>query len=196
MRLEFDDYYIFNLTVYQSLIQKIDGIYRKANWIISVTLAIIIGLIVCHKNLPNQERGNFYLLFVFFFSLIFSFDCLYCFFYFLYKIFRILLKLFFKTIIKITYNKKIIPDYLLNISESDIEYDNLSINIRIKWDKILKIIENENALYVYFNKKVAFIFIKRYFENIEEYRKIKNFIENNTKIASVFIVTEKIKKNG
>lgn len=196
MRLELSDYYIFNLTVYQSLIKKIDGIYRKANWIISVTLAIIIGLIVCHKNLPNQERGNFYLLFVFFFSLIFSFVCLYCFFYFLYKIFRILLKLFFKTIIKITYNKKIIPDYLLNISESDIEYDNLSINIRIKWDKILKIIENENALYVYFNKKVAFIFIKRYFENIEEYRKIKNFIENNTKIASVFIVTEKIKKNG
>ena len=196
MRLELSDYYIFNLTVYQSLIKKIDGIYRKANWIISVTLAIIIGLIVCHKNLPNQERGNFYLLFVFFFSLIFSFVCLYCFFYYLYKIFRILLKLFFKTIIKITYNKKIIPDYLLNISESDIEYDNLSINIRIKWDKILKIIENENALYVYFNKKVAFIFIKRYFENIEEYRKIKNFIENNTKIASVFIVTEKIKKNG
>ena len=196
MRLELSDYYIFNLTVYQSLIKKIDGIYRKANWIISVTLAIIIGLIVCHKNLPNQERGNFYLLFVFFFSLIFSFVCLYCFFYFLYKIFRILLKFFFKTIIKITYNKKIIPDYLLNISESDIEYDNLSINIRIKWDKILKIIENENALYVYFNKKVAFIFIKRYFENIEEYRKIKNFIENNTKIASVFIVTEKIKKNG
>ena len=196
MRLELSDYYIFNLTVYQSLIKKIDGIYRKANWIISVTLAIIIGLIVCHKNLPNQERGNFYLLFVFFFSLIFSFVCLYCFFYFLYKIFRILLKLFFKTINKITYNKKIIPDYLLNISESDIEYDNLSINIRIKWDKILKIIENENALYVYFNKKVAFIFIKRYFENIEEYRKIKNFIENNTKIASVFIVTEKIKKNG
>ena len=63
MRLELSDYYIFNLTVYQSLIKKIDGIYRKANWIISVTLAIIIGLIVCHKNLPNQERGNFYLLF-------------------------------------------------------------------------------------------------------------------------------------
>ena len=72
-----------------------------------------------------------------------------------------------------------IPYGKQTISESDIEYDNLSINIRIKWDKILKIIENENALYVYFNKKVAFIFIKRYFENIEEYRKIKNFIENN-----------------
>ena len=112
MRLELSDYYIFNLTVYQSLIKKIDGIYRKANWIISVTLAIIIGLIVCHKNLPNQERGKFYVVFVFFFSLIFSFVCLYCFFYFLYKIFRILLNLFFKTIIKITYNKKIIPDYL------------------------------------------------------------------------------------
>ncbi len=196
MRMELNDYYIFNQTAYQSLIKKGDRASKKVNWIISLILAIIIGLIVCHKNLPNQERGNFYLLFVFFFSLFFSFICLNCFFYFLYKIFRILLKLFFKTIIKITYNKKIIADYLLNISEFGIEYDNLSVNIRIKWDKILKISENENALYVYFNKKVAFIFIKRYFENIEEYRKIKNFIENNTKIASVFIVTEKIKKNG
>lgn len=196
MRLELSDYYIFNLTVYQSLIKKIDGIYRKANWIISVTLAIIIGLIVCHKNLPNQEKGNFYLLFVFFFSLIFSFTCLFFLFYFLYISCRFLSKIIFKILIKKAYSKKIKPDYLLNISESGIEYDSLSINIRIKWDKILKIIENENALYVYFNKKVAFIFIKRYFENIEEYRKIKNFIENNTKIAPVFIATEKIKKNG
>lgn len=103
---------------------------------------------------------------MFFFSLIFSFVCLYCFIFYI-KFFKILLKLFLKTIIKITYNKKIIPDYLLNISESDIEYDNLSINIRIKWDKILKIIENENALYVYFNKKVTFIFIKRYLKTLK-----------------------------
>ena len=62
------------------------------------------------------------------------------------------------------------------INESGIESKGKLTTYFCVWKQIVKLSENEDALYVYIGRNVAFIIPKRLFQSIEELVDVKNFI--------------------
>jgi len=65
---------------------------------------------------------------------------------------------------------------LIKINESGIESKGELTTFFCVWKQIVKLMENENAIYIFINRYVAFIIPKRFFDTIEELNEIKTFI--------------------
>ena len=75
----------------------------------------------------------------------------------------------------------------LRINESGIEAKGELTTFFCVWKQIVKLSENENALYVFINRNTAFIIPKRIFQSIEELSEVENFIAQQSGKAFTFI---------
>lgn len=69
---------------------------------------------------------------------------------------------------------------LIKINENGIESKGELTTFFCVWKQIVKLSENENAIYVFINRNVAFLIPKRFFNSVDELSEVKTFISGHS----------------
>ena len=163
INLTIEDYTDYNLTFFNKLSRVTEAILF---WMFPVVfIAIAIGMLFEPKV---ENKGAIIVVFVFG-GLSFLLSKLFVF------IHRKTYPIQIRAVSKRKY-KNVQKDSHLRINESGIESKGELTTFFCVWKQIVKLNENENALYIYISKNVAFIIPKRIFQSIEELVSAKNFI--------------------
>ena len=161
--LTLEDYTEYNLTYFNKLSRICEAVIF---WILPVTfLAIAIGMLFE----PKVENKGAIIVALAFGGLSFLLS----------KLFVFIHRKTYPAQIRASSKRKYKnaqKDSHLRVNESGIESKGELTTFFCVWKQIVKLSENENALYVYFSKNVAFIIPKRIFQSIEELVDVKNFI--------------------
>ena len=161
--LTIEDYTDYNLTFFNKLSRVTETVLF---WMFPlVFVAIAIGMLFDPKV---ESKGGVIVVFVFG-ALSFLLSKLFVF------IHRKMYPVQLRAISKRKY-KNVQKDSHFRINESGIESKGELTTFFCVWKQIVKLKENENALYVFINQNVAFIIPKRVFQSIEELVNAKNFI--------------------
>ena len=161
--LTIEDYTDYNLTFFNKLSRITEAVLF---WMFPlVFVAIAIGMLFDPKV---ESKGGVIVVFVFG-ALSFLLSKLFVF------IHRKIYPVQLRAISKRKY-KNAQKNSHFRINESGIESKGELTTFFCVWKQIVKLKENENALYVFINQNVAFIIPKRVFQSIEELVNAKKFI--------------------
>jgi|GEM_PF-2217210 len=177
--LAIEDYTDYNLTFFNNLSQIAE---RILFWLFPVTfICIAIGMFFD----PKVESKGGVIVALVFCGLSFLLSKLFVF------IHRKIYPIQIKALSKSKY-KNAQKDSHLRINESGIESKGELTTFFCVWKQIVKLTENENALYVFISKNIAFIIPKRTFHSIEELAETKNFIAQQSEKEFKFVHLNKI----
>ena len=180
--LTIEDYTDYNLTFFNKLSRIADAILF---WILPVAfVAIAIGMLFE----PKVENKGAIIVVLVFGGLSFLLSKLFVFIH--HKIYPAQIRAMSKRKYK---NAQ--KDSHFRINESGIESKGELTTFFCVWKQIVKLSENENTLYVYISKNVAFIIPKRVFQSIEELVDTKNFIVQQSGKEFQFVHLNKIHLN-
>lgn len=169
MKIDRRDYYNFSLTQFR--------LYPPLNKKVFVVIALIVSLIItCVAGVKEHTKNK--VLFLILFALTIFIICLVVFIVFI-TIIRLILRGLLKAVSNRMY-KDLTPEFTLTISQDGIEQNTKDLKVKATWNLIIKVVENEEALYLFFNKKAAFVILKKCFDALPQYEQAKSFIVSKT----------------
>jgi len=183
IRLTIEDYTDYNLTFFNKISQIAETVIF---WIFPVaTIGFTIGLFFD----PQVENKIVIIIVLVSGGLSFLLSKLFVF------IYRKIDPVQARIVSKIIY-KKAEKNAHLRINESGIEAKGELTTFFCVWKQIVKLRENENALYVHINWHGTFIIPKRFFQSIGELVDVKNLIVQQSEKEFKFVhLNKKIKNN-
>ena len=167
VNLVIEDYVDYNLTFFNNMARATNIILF---WLFPfLFICIAIGMLFD----PKVENKAAVIAVLLFFGLSFLISKLLVF------IYRKVHPAYIRAIAKRAY-KNVQKESHLRINESGIETKGELTTFFCVWKQIVKLSENENALYVFINRNVALIIPKHTFQSIEELSEVKNLITQQT----------------
>lgn len=169
MKIDRRDYYHFSLTQFR--------LFPPLNIKVFLVIAVVVAmLITCVAGVKEHTKNK--VLFLILFALTIFVICCIVFIVFI-TIIRLILKGLLKSLSNRMY-KDLTPEYTLKISQDGMEQSTPDMKIKTSWNLIIKVVENEEALYLFFNRKAAFVMLKRCFDTVGQYEQAKSFIVSKT----------------